>query len=174
MSKVRNILGQRFGRLTVIGRDQNNKGGSAKWICCCDCGQYSNVNSYDLTSFKVKSCGCLNEELKKNRATHGHARRGNNTKTYHTWCSMMSRCSNAYYKHYYGRGIKVCERWHKFGNFLEDMGDRPDGLTLDRIDNNGNYCKNNCRWATQKEQCNNRRPRSINFKKKVNNGYSGK
>ncbi len=89
--------------------------------------------------------------------------------TYNTWAGMLTRCNNikhGAYKHYGGRGITVCERWKKFANFLEDMGERPEGLTLDRIDNDGNYEPGNCRWITHKENCNNKGPRR-NVKAKI-------
>jgi hypothetical protein len=94
--------------------------------------------------------------------THGHARGIKQSPTYISWCSMKQRCLDPNRKdyHYYGgRGIKVCERWHKFENFLKDMGERPEGKTLDRKNNDGNYIPDNCQWATSKEQCNNRRAR---------------
>ena len=97
--------------------------------------------------------------------THGHAGHHNVSGTYHTWIGMKTRCSNKNhiaYKNYGGRGIKVCERWLKFENFLEDMGERPEDLTIDREDNNGNYEPGNCKWATTKEQNRNGRRTKLN------------
>jgi len=106
---------------------------------------------------KSKSCGCLRSEtIKKMRTTHGACA----TKEYKTWCSMKARCSNenaVAYRDYGGRGISVCERWHTFANFVEDMGERPEGCSIDRIDVNGNYEPDNCRWATIKQQSRNKR-----------------
>jgi hypothetical protein len=97
---------------------------------------------------------------KGNNFKHGHGRNGKESKTYRSWQSMKERCSNIknkQYRDYGGRGITVCDRWLKFENFLEDMGECPNKLTLDRKNNNGNYCKSNCRWATQKKQNRNKR-----------------
>ncbi len=101
--------------------------------------------------------------------THGHARRGAQTPEYRTWCNMRQRCENAqssYYMNYGGRGIKVCKRWLKFENFLADMGERPAAyMTLDRKNNDGHYCKRNCRWASRAQQNNNRRPRRLGYRR---------
>ncbi len=111
------------------------------------------VQGSHLKSSNTKSCGCLHIK-------HGHNCRNKRSKTYGTWRGMIKRCTNPNYneyKYYGGRGIKVCEAWMKFEGFLQDMGERPPNLTLDRIDNDGNYCKENCRWHTWKEQNRNRR-----------------
>ena len=157
ISKCIDLYGMKFGRLLVIGRSNNNKSGGARWLCRCDCGEYTIVQGYYLRNNRIRSCGCLQKEIFLKRCrTHGYSK----TPTYNSWQAMRKRCEdskNKDYQYYGGRGIKVCERWLKFENFLEDMGERPLGLTLDRKDFNGNYCKENCKWATTKEQQNNKR-----------------
>lgn len=169
MPAAKNLVGQVFGRLTVIERD-GSRGGRAVWVCSCTCGNTSKVVSNALTSRHTTSCGCWRNE--RNAATqliHGHARRGVKlTPTYRTWQAMMTRCHNPNvesYKDYGGRGIKVCEQWHSFDNFLADMGERPPGTSLDRKDNDHGYTHSNCRWATKAEQASNTRANSyVEFK----------
>ena len=159
--KMRRNMDERFGRLLVIGQWQAENGEQMR-LCRCDCGKEVTTRRAYLIKGKKKSCGCLSRELAAARCaartTHGHARGGVETPTYRTWHSMVSRCTSkshsAYYK-YGARGITVCERWLRFEHFLADMGERPIGTTIDRIDGTKGYELANCRWATPKQQANN-------------------
>ena len=161
MSKAIDLTGQQFGRWTVVRREGRAKDGHTSWECRCACGTSRVVCGYALQRGRTQSCGCLAAELTSRRSkTHGAARHGRVTPEYHTWKGMRERCENTAskdYSRYGGRGIRVCDRWKDFENFLVDMGFRPPGKpTLDRIDGTQGYRPGNCRWATWLEQEQNR------------------
>jgi hypothetical protein len=135
-------------RLTVIGESPVVKNSKCMWQCRCECGSVLLVPASGLKSGRISSCGCLISEKKNHKDNR-----------YRVWCGMIQRCKNKNapkYPKYGGVGVTICERWSLFENFIEDMGPRPKGTTLDRKDSKGNYCKDNCRWATHVEQNRNR------------------
>ena len=159
------LRGQRFGRLLVVGFAPRATGESLRWLCRCDCGNEKAVVGGVLRGGASRSCGCLRVEVGRTRGAaskrHGEGSNGKETAEYRTWAAMLSRCENLNHSNFprYGaRGISVCERWHRYEDFLADVGRRPsDGHSLDRIDNAGNYEPGNTRWATKAEQNENRR-----------------
>lgn len=163
MTRVHDLTNQTFGQLTVKGRAPNSSDGRGMWLCVCMCGAEKTVLGKNLRRGGTKSCGCLRSVLAiRKNTTHGHCVNGPSP-TYEVWASMWYRCTNPkhkHYKYYGGRGIKVCEEWMRFENFLADMGERPEGLTLDRRDPNGDYEKDNCRWVEWTVQVENRRKRT--------------
>jgi hypothetical protein len=151
-----NLIGQTFGQLTVESRaGRGNR--TVLWLCRCSCGNTTEVTTGNLRGGRTSSCGCTRRaKLAGAATTHGMS----GSPTVSSWREMHRRCydsGRSDFEHYGGRGIRVCKRWHQFEPFLADMGERPEGTTLDRIDPFGNYEPGNCRWATPTEQNRNTR-----------------
>lgn len=161
--KVIDLTGKRFESLLVLSPANRKGRGHMYWECQCDCGKRKTIDGYNLRQGFSRSCGCRRKEfVDKNRSPNGEGSlRIKYGAEYAPWRMMKQRCYNSnhtYYHHYGGRGITVCFEWiNSFQAFLKDMGTRPEGTSLDRINNDGNYEPGNCRWSTPKEQANNQR-----------------
>lgn len=173
MTKLIDLTGQRFGRLTILSKDPVSKNGQVRWLCRCDCGNEKVIIGTSIRGGVTLSCGCLSREItSKVRTTHGHTRGSakdsrRSTPEWQAWRAMISRCTNPNRrdnKHYLDRGITVSPRWiNNFENFYADMGDRPSPQhSIDRIDVNGGYTPGNVKWSTVIEQRLNRRKFSNN------------
>lgn len=163
MPKRLSLIGKKFGRLTVI-EDAGSANGLSTWKCRCDCGSEIIVPGKLIKRGTYKSCGCLkSEQTRLLNLSHGKS----GTRTFNIWKNMRQRClnkNNPRYPGYGGRGIKICDRWKDYVNFLKDMGEAPNKFSIERKDNDGNYCPENCVWADNRTQCRNtRRNRSITF-----------
>lgn len=169
MGKILDITGERFGGLRVLCFDKIRKR-KAYWICECDCGNVSSIRGDGMKNGHTSCCFvCGRKKLIDRNTIHGMS----HSPEFKIWHGMIERCirdSHSSFKYYGLKGIKVCDEWLSFEKFYKDMGSRPKGMTLDRINSSGDYCKENCRWATVREQNNNRSSNhKITFKDKTQN-----
>jgi hypothetical protein len=155
--KALNLAGQCFGKLFVV-QQAPRRGKKLCWICTCSCGNTCEVTTSQLRTGKTRSCGCLRAEKAATVITHGQARRNSHTRSYRIWRSLLKRCykpDSPYYARYGERGIEVDPRWFTYEGFYADMGDCPEGMSLERLHNDRNYWRGNCVWATQTTQMRN-------------------
>lgn len=179
--KALDLTGQKFNRLTVLKRVENNKYGCSQWLCKCDCGKEKIILGNNLVRNITRSCGCLQRERviisnQIHNTIHGHCKDKKQSKTYHAWNDIVQRCTNPNsnnYKNYGKRKITICDRWNpkkggSFKNFFEDVGEIPEGLTIDRINNNKGYDPSNWQLATIYQQSRNKRSNiNIPYKGKI-------
>lgn len=165
--RLQDLTGQRFGKLTVISRAENSKDNHVMWNCVCDCGNTKPIRANALKTGNTTSCGCVHTEVVRQMLTR-HGMKG--TRLYRIWQGMLRRCDNPKrkdFKDYGGRGIKVCDEWRggfeAFHKWAVSHG-YDDNLTIDRVNVNGDYCPENCCWATRKEQVRNRRKAGFDLK----------
>lgn len=173
---VIDLIGQTFGRLTVLSRGPNGNRGQARWLCKCVCGKEKVILGESLNKSRTptRSCGCLHKEVASSfrgkPRTHGHSIKGRQSPTYNSWRNAKSRCNNKKdpsYDRYGGAVIGWPTEWDSFENFLNDMGERTEGRTLDRIDGSKGYSKENCKWSTYCEQGRNEKSNRLSMEKAV-------
>lgn len=158
-TRITPMVGKRFGRLIVLAPAGVSTSRLIRWLCQCNCGTEKIIDGGTLRRGHALSCGCYRNECSRERAKNQGSHKQSHTRAYKSWATMIQRCTNTKnpkYPRYGGRGIRVCQKWLQFAGFFEDMGPCPDGCTIDRKNNDGNYEPGNCRWATQKEQARNK------------------